>query len=195
MQRRIKCFYCKKDGQRMRSCQYKQRNDKSRFLCSLKSSSEITAILISTRDVTCCSSEHDTLTQLNDSSRSANSGSLSCNSEIKLHYDFHCLRNHAPMTYCHSVSSSLKLMGYPFSQEVWNFWIFIWLHFSRLNQKLLWLFSSFWMINLFPVFKRKHNADTHPRIVAHCTIGMGAPNHRQPKSSVPAWKKRKKKRR
>ena len=212
MQRRIKCFYCKKDGHRIRSCRYKRRNDKRRFLRSFKSSSKITATLISTQDVTCCSSEHDALTQLNDSSSSANSDSLSCNSEshikdsadmdsekddteIKFHYDFHSLLNHAPMTHCHSVSSSLKLMGHRLSQKVWNFWIFIWLHFSRLNQKPFRLFSSFWMINLFPVSKRKHNADTHPRIVAHCTIGMGAPNHRQPKSSVPAWKKRKKKRR
>ena len=132
-------------------------------------------------------------------------GTNSCRKESsafiarKMDTGYNCVdtsgKNHAPMTHCHSVSSSLKLMGYPFSREVWNFWIFIWLHFSLLNQKPFRLFSSFWMINLFPVSKRKHNADTHPRIVAHCTIGMGAPNHRQPKSSVPAWKRRKKKRR
>ena len=207
-QRRIKCFYCKRYGHKIRSCRYKRRNDK-RLLRSLQSSSETTATLISNQDVTCCSTEHDAATHMIDSSSSDNSVSLSCNTEMNTNtaadmdfengdneydfsHDFNSLLDNAPVTHSHSVFPSFKLMGHQFRKKLWNFGIFICSIFSQLNQKLLWLFSSLWMIDLSSVFKREQNALDHPCIVAHCTIGMGNPNQRQPKSSVPAWKRRKK---
>ena len=113
------------------------------------------------------------------------------------------------MTDTHHDSPSTELKKYSWNENGKKYfslsWLFsqFWLRnpfcMTRCKEELLWLISLSWFTDLLSFFFRKHDKVNAPHMVAYYTIDSSPPLHGtykvQNKTSVPAWKRRKKKRR
>ena len=222
MQRKAKCcFYCKKPGHLIRSCRYKRRRDKARklkaFLArhSLHVENSLPLSLSATNlETTCCSLVNDTETATLDFSMSSD---LEDSKRTELPCDLlaiekNLLNLHSEsdsVIYTHHDSPSTELKKYSWNENGRKYfslsWLFsqLWLRnpfcMTRCKEELLWLISLSWFTDLLSFFFRKHDKVNTPHMVAYCTIGSSQPMNGiykvQNKTSVPTWKRRKKKRR